>query len=484
MNWVKNTLPTASTRRAGRHARRALPVVLAVFAFCLCSTGVAFGQATPPGQEEPKKEPPPPEDSPEPLGNARRPYKGLFGGANTGSRRESTLSFNGSVSEVYDQDELDEGTPQLGGLYTNFTGDLDYGRYGTRTQIFATGGANLRYYSKLSEFLAADYHAAAGVSTLVASHTTVNLGETFMYSPVSLPGLFPQPLPPELGEPLPPSSNFAVTDNKLVSLGTTAGVEHEFSLRSALTANASYQYTNYLAEDTPTNDWSTIDSGVVYRYRVTETRSLRGGYNYRRANYALRDAPEGQGPQPDEHNFFIGGAVDREFSRQQRTMASLNVGLSAFSAPTLAELLEATDRVRFVFDAAVAHQFGRSGLIVASFNRGSQFNQGYGGPLFADEFSVSATGYLNDRTDVTATVAHTDGQSLLTIAGGRFVTTVAGASVRHALSRHWALTGQYFYYSYDFTEAPGFPALIAVPERFSRNSLRGGVSVFLPIRPR
>ena len=483
MNRVIPTLPALGPPTAWKHAR-AVRVALAVVSFCACVTGVSFAQNPQPGQSEPKQEQPPPEDSPEPLGTARRPYRGLFGGANTGSRRQTELNFNGSVSEVYDQDEVDEGEPELGGLYTNFTADLDFGKYGERTEVSASGGTNLRYYHQLSEFLAADYHASAGVKTMVARHTSLLVSETVLYSPVALPGLFANPLPPELGEPLPPNSNFALTNDKVVNLGTTAALEHEFSLRSQLTANASYQFTNYLAEDTPTSDWSTLDSGVAYRYRVSASTSVRSGYNYRRATYALRDAPNGQGPQPDEHNLFAGVTYDRAFSNQQRTILSFNAGPSVFSAPTPTDLLPSSDRLRITFDALVAHQVGQSWLLLASFNRGSQFNQGYGGPVFADELYGSVTGFITARTDITASIGHTQGQSVLTIGGRDFVTSTAGARIRHALSRNWALTGQYFYYSYDFTDAPGLPTIIAVPERFSRNSLRGGVSVFLPLSRR
>ncbi len=459
--------------------------MLAVCGFCVCLASVSFAQTTQPGQDEPKQEQPPPEDSPEPLGNARRPYRGLFGGANTGSRRETVVNFNGSASGVYDQDELaDDEASQLEGFYTNFTADVDYGRYDSHTEVSANGGANLRYYTQFSEFLAADYHGSAGVKTLVAPHTSVLVSESVMYSPVGIPGLFANPLPPELGDPLPPASNFAVTNDKVLNLLTTAGVEHAFSLRSQLTANASYRFTNYYAEDAPTSDWSTLDSGVAYRYRVTETRSLRAGYNYRKASYALPNLPSGQGPQPDEHNFFIGGAFDRAFTAHQKTMVSFEAGPSIFNAAATSDLLQASDRVRFSFAAAVAHQIGKSWLLAGSYNHGSQFNQGYGGPVFADEYYASVTGFFSARTDITASVAHTQGQSVLTLAGREFVTSAAGASLRHALSRNWALTAQYFYYAYDFTNAPGLPALIAVPDKFARNSLRGGVSVFLPLSRR
>jgi hypothetical protein len=457
-------------------------MVVAVFGFCVCATNVSFGQTTQPRREGPEQQAPP-EDSPEPLGNARRMYRGLFGGANTGPRRETTLSFTGSVSEVYGREDVDEGEPELAGLYTNFIGDLDYGRYGSRTQMVATGGANLRYYSQQSEFLAANYHAGVGVGTRVAPQTTIRIGETVTYGPAALPWLLPEPLPPELGGPLPPDNNFAVTNDKAVGSATTATVEHGFSVRSQLSASGSYRYTNYLAEDVPTSDWSTLHVGVFYRRRITSTRSIRTGYNYRRASYTVPEAPDGRGPQPAEHNLFIGVTVDHAFSEQQRTMVSLEGGPSLFNF-TARDLDPSSDRLRFVFAAAVAHQIGSSWLLAASFDRGSQFNRGYGGPVYADEFYASATGFLNARTDVTASVAHAQADRVLGVEGRRFITTSAGASFRYALSRTWAVEGRYFHYSYDFTESPGIPILLAVPERFSRHSVRGGVSVFVPISPR
>jgi hypothetical protein len=347
----------------------------------------------------------------------------------------------------------------------------------------ATGGAKFRYYSQQSEFLVADYHAGAGVGTRVAPQTTLRLGGYVAYSPAALPALFADPLPPELGGPLPPDINFAVTKDKIVRAVATAAVERRFSIRSQLIANASYLYTDYLSEDIPTSNWSTLNLGGFYRHRLNITRSLRMGYNYRRASYTVPAAPDGQGPQPDEHYFFVGVTVERAFSDQYRTMLSFEGGPSVFNT-VATDLNPSSDRLRFSFGAAVAHQIGRSWLLAASFDRGSKFNRGYGGPIYANEYYASATGFLNARTDVTTSVAHTEAASVLAVAGRRFTTTTAGARLRYALSRNWALEGQYFHYSYDFTESPGVPILFAVPERFSRHSMRGGVSVFLPISPR
>ena len=470
---------TAMNRATATTSRLADTFVIAAFGFCVC-TATAFGQTTRPGKEEPKQEQPPPEDSPEPLPNARREYDALFGGANTQKQGRSYLNFNGSVSEVYDQDDVAEGEPELGGLYTNFTGDLDY-RRASRATIAATGGVNLRYYSQLSDFLATDYHGSVGVESKVTSRTTMLVNQAASYSPVTLPSLFANPLPPELGAPLPPGSNFAVTNDRFLTTATTAQVEHLFSVRSQFVASGSYRYNNVLEESTPGNDWAMLDSGAFFRYRVTSGRSLRAGYNYRRSSYGWTETPTGSGPRPDEHNLFVGVTIDRDFSRENRTLLSFAGGTSVFNSVAPAELLQTGDRLRFTFDASVAQQLGKTWLFLGAFERGSLFDQGYGGPVFGDSVSVSATGFFNARTDVTAFLAHTEGQTLLAVAGQSFNTSTGGARFRFALSRNWALMAEYFRYSYDFTTAPDFPFVIGVPEQFARNSIRGGVLVFLPL---
>jgi hypothetical protein len=458
--------------------------MIVVVGLLLCATDLAFGQTTRPGQDEPRQEQPPPEDEPEPLPNARRRYEALFGGATTEQRGRSFLNFNGSVLQVYDRDEVEEGEPELGGLYTNLTGDLDFRRDGTRTTFAATGGANLRYYTQLSQFLAADYHGGVGVESRVTPRTKMLLNQAVSYSPVTLPNLFADPLPPELGAPLPPGPNFAVTNNRFLTMASTAAVEHGFSVRSQFVVRGTYRNSNFLDEPdaagTRSSDWSMLDSGAFYRYRVTAGRSLRAGYNYRRAIYGWTETPAGPGPQPDEHNFFVGATIDREFSAETRTMVSFAGGTSVFGAAS-SDLLQSGDRLRFTFDASVAQQIGATWLLLGSFQRGSQFDQGYGGPVFGDAVGVSATGFFNPRTDLTAWLAYTQGQTLLAVAGQEFDTTTGGVRFRFALSRNWALTAEYFRYAYDFTNSPDYPFVLGVPERFARNSIRGGVLVFLPL---
>jgi hypothetical protein len=459
-------------------------IVLATFVVCLCLADVAAAQTTKP-QESTQQEPTEPEDSPEPLANAKPPYDALFGGASTNRRPGHTLNLNASVVEVYDQDEVDEGEPQLGGLYTSFTGDVDYWRSGSRIQVAASGGANLRYYHQLSAFLAADYRGSAGLEAALANRTTLYVSQALSLTPTSLPNLFATPLPPELGDPVPPgNSNFAVTRDTFVTSVTAASVEHFYSVRSQLVVRGSVRYNEYLGESNANGDWSMLDSGVVYRYRVTEARSVRAGYSYRRASYAFTASPDGRGPQPDEHNVFAGVAINRAFSAGQRTMASIDGGTAVFGATSPGDLRQPFNRLRFVMNAAVAHQIGQTWLFVGAFDRGNRFDQGNGAPVFGNAWSVSAGGFVNTRTDVTAWVSHTEGEPVLAVSGQGFTTSTAGGRVRYALSRRWAVVGEYFRYKYDFNNSPDYPFLTGVPQRFARSSVRFGVVAFWPIVPR
>jgi hypothetical protein len=476
---MEPVVSTVSTRAGSAGELRG--GILAVLALCLCATFTLSAQT--PRPATPKETRDPEDETREPLGGAKRPYRALFGGASTAEQPATSFAFSGSAVEVFDNDQVATGTPQLGGLYTNLGGDLQYGHRGSRTQVSAIGGANVRYYSQLRQFLAADYRAGVDLSTRITPRTTLFATEFLSYSPAAVPTLFANPLTAEVGESLSTSSRYAVIRGKLLMTGTTATLEHDFSVRSQLAATGGYRYSRYFGATTPASDWSTSNAVLTYRYRVTSAGSLRGSYEHRRASYGLRDTPDIPGVQPSEHRMLVGGVLERANTSDQRTFVSLRGGTSVFTATTTNDRVQ-VQALRFVFDAAVAHQFGRTWLLAALFDRGSQFNQGYGGPLFADSVYASATGFFSDRMDLTASVAHTRGRSILTIAEPRFITTSAGARFRVALSRQWALSAEYLRYHYDFSNQPLLPAVLGVPNVFRRNSIRGGVSMYLPVSAR
>ena len=194
----------------------------------------------------------------------------------------------------------------------------------------------------------------------------------------------------------------------------------------------------------------------------------------------------GRGPQPDEHNLFIGVAIERAFSDQQRTMASFEAGTSVFSETVPTDLLQGGDRLRFVFSrrrgASDGEELAAPGILRSrkpvqpGLRRAGVRGLGV---RVRDRVLQRPRGHHGDRWRIRR---------------ARAWLALAGPSVHHVRRPARAFdtpchgTGrsraQYFRYSYDFTNSPGVPFLIGVPERFARHSLRGGVSVFLPISSR
>jgi hypothetical protein len=427
---------------------------------------------------------PPAEGPQQPIGS-RRPFRVLFGDARAEPELSRGVDFTGSVFEVYDQNLLaDVGSLTSSaalnpsGAYTNLVGDLRFVRRGSRLQMAGTGGANARYYSGLGEFVASDYHAGFGVSARTSPLTTVEASQTLSYSPVSLLGLFVNAQTPLLGDARPPVTDFAVTDDRSVTAATGVEVERGLSDRALVSFTGGFRRSHYLVENQNGTDFSTVDGGGLYRYRVTEEGDLEFGYTYRRARYTGGQASTRR-LQPDEHLARVGLAFHPTLSEARRTVLTFQGGTSLVRAPFATSALEMGWQLRLVGDASVLHQLGRTWQVVGSFERGTAFVEGLNAPVFTDAISVSTNGFVNSRTDLLASLAYSNGEPSLVGAATTFSTTTANARVRVALSSRWAFTSEYLFYFYDFSTitqlAPG------LSPRVKRNSVRAGLALWLPL---
>ncbi|MCC7126229.1 MAG: hypothetical protein IT178_15380 [Acidobacteria bacterium] len=453
----------------------------------LCATaGPAYAQQS--GRQDGRRqegrpqqpEPPPPEEAAEPLTGAERPMEALFAGASTGQRRALALDFNGAVSAVNDSDVVTGEQTQIDGFYTNLIADLVFERRTGRTETGATAGGNVRYYPELKQFIAADYHVGTGVAGRVTPRTMLRVDSAASLAPIGLPGLFATALPPDLGEPLPPGTNYAVNNDRLFTWTGLTSFEQRFTARSQLVMRAGGRASQFLTESLENNDWWNVEAGGMYRYRVTTTRSVRTNYTYRRASFGTLSGLDIDRQNTDEHVATVGGTADYLVSDQQRTMFSAQVGISTVSLPLTIDGDGASRRHRVIGDVSVAHQMGRSWLLVGTVERSNRFDQGFGGPVFTNGGSLALNGFFNTRTDVSATFSHTTGRPSLAGADQRFWTTGANGRLRFALSRSWALSAEYMYFAYNFRDAPGLPSLIGVPQQFKRHSVRAGIVTSLP----
>lgn len=429
---------------------------------------------------------PQPEGPPPPPITSRRPYRALFGDARAEPELTRGVDFTGSVSRVYDENLLAElvgvspGTAfGPSGAYTNFVGDLRFVRRGSRLQVAGTGGVNARYYGNLADFTSSDYHVGFGLSAGVSPLTTVAVSQALSNSPIFLLGLFATGEPPLLGEPRPPATDYAVTNDRAVSANSSVEVERRLSARALVSATGGYRRSHYLAAGPNGSDFSSVDGGGLYRYRIREDSDLQFGYTYRRARYPGA-GPVITGPQPDEHVVLAGLGFHPMSSESRRTVLNFQVGTSLVHLPVTTSTFSTGWQVRVIGDASVVHQLGPTWQLVGAFERSTAFVEGLSAPVFTDAYSISTNGYINDRTDLLASLAYSNGEpSLVSVALSTFSTTTATARVRVALSSRWAFTSEYLFYSYDFGQIPQLvPGLSPLVKR---NSVRAGLALWVPL---
>ncbi len=447
------------------------------------SAGAQTPATTRPEEPRPVQE----TDPADPMTGARRRFPTLFGGAALEDRQTNGLRFDGAIAAAWDENLLAEFAGpntttalQISGLYTHVAGDLRYTRRTNRLQVAATGGGSARYYTNIGAFAANDFHGGAGTTVRLGRASTLDINQSLSYAPVFLFGLFADVLPPVLGGVDIPNTAYAVNDDRAITSNSRVDLEHRFSVRSLATARAAYSRSHFTVVTPRGTDFTSIDAGGDYRYRLTENADLRLGYFYRAANFIGTEQFGVRPQQPAEHNLHFGVAFHPTLTEERRTILTFEGGTSLVNSALATNAFETRRQIRLVGDAALAHQMGRTWLAVGAYKRGTGFVQGLNGPVFIDAVSLTTTGFVNARTDLHLSAAYSNGEPTLVGAVQNFSTATVDARVRVALTPRWALTGQYVFYRYDFTDVLGLA--VGLEPVVKRNTLRVGVNMWWPLR--
>ncbi len=293
-------------------------------------------------------------------------------------------------------------------------------------------------------------------------------------------GIFNDVLPRDLGNPGSPDTTYAVTDDRAVTTDTTSELEHRFTPRLMFSGRGAYRRSHYLVVTPRGSDFTRVDGGGGFRYRLSEDSDLRLEYVYRAATFAGTEQFGLPPQQPAEHNLNVGMAFHPRRTEQRRTTVTFEGGTSIVRSALPTDFFQTRRQLRLVGDIAVAHQMQRTWLLVGAFKRGTGFIQGLGAPVFTDNVSLTASGFFNPRTDFLASVAYSNGEPSLVGATVNFTTATANARLRVALTPRWAFTSEYFFYHYDFSRvialAPG------IEPRFKRNTFRAGLTFWTPVQ--
>ena len=408
--------------------------------------------------------------SSEPAPADPRLYRGLFGGAGPAPGLSLILSGSGGYDTNVLAAQPGGDTPgtvgngdRFAGQFGDATSVLTYLFQGQRRSFNVSATSNLRYYPNLADPLAQSHSLAAGASVPVGAWTfagTQSLHYSSFYHFVpGVPTLAPN------GGAGPVTADSGVAELETISLDTALDVTQAFGPRNSIRYHFNRRSIDTRALD---RQLVTMGGGAAYRRAMTRYGGLRIGYSYQQAQYS-----RGQLEPSRMHNIDSGFDYERPLSFSRRTTVGFSGGM---------QMLERVDTrfYRFQGSATVSHQFGRTWLLRAHYDRGAQFIDIVPDPMYSDTVTAHFGGFLVGRVlQLSIDGSYSDGRLSYTTQQSALVTYNGSANIEWALGEKFTFFGSYAYYGYDFGDTVSLA--IPISRSVERHTVRGGVRVWFPL---
>jgi hypothetical protein len=460
-------------------------------------------------------------------GGSSRPYRGLFASGVGDSEQllTATASIGGGWDDNLVADAIGQTNARVSDVNSQFrgglgtaSGALSYSFSREPATVEASAGTTAGYYPRLSNrFIRRHY---GSLRALARFENGLSTQAAAMYQPYSLRSLLPGLVEPSLGDPAIADEDFPALTQHYVAYSTGAGFNRAgfsvqgmatyqpYSLRAmspwlfqarrgdsemadqdatafrnhlAYSADATYTRRISLRQSlTGSYNYRTRESllgtgrfdhqsaGVAFTHVIGKGLDLRLGYRYSEASYGV------DGRDFVNHTIDAGVNYNRALSISRRTILSFATG----SAATRASRNESL-RYRATGAAQLAHEIGRTWSATLSYNRGLEFTDTWPEPLFSDTAAAGLSGLITRRSQFqfTARASRRIGQNR----GDR--PDIAGYSgaiaLTFAVNRHINTGLTYTYYKHQFASA--LPIVPGLPRDLERQSIRGFVSVWLPV---
>jgi hypothetical protein len=423
------------------------------------------------------------------TGFAQTATRAPAGGAVFGGGAPTATSASGQklnvmidLDEAYDQNVVAQSAEgvtiplfQANGFYTMFTPALDFSSSSNRLQVAVNASSNVRYYSDIHQTMVTNHVLGAGLMAHLTPRTSISVNQGFTYSPALFFGLFASGATPIIGAVVPGASNYALNDNRSYAYATGAGVTHQLSPRATLSFESSLRITDFTGHDASYPDMKAADAGGKLVYSLSRGVGLRLGYTYRRAEYV-------GSPRTNEQDFDIGIDYNRPLSKTRKTTLAFSLGPAMATAPLVVGSSDVRQQFRVIADASLKHDLGRTWALQGLYHRGLGYIEGLQTPVYSEAYAATTSGYLNRRTDLSLTAAYSTGESALIGTPSQFSTYTGDVRLRYAVTRTWAVYGEYVYYYYIFNRNIPLPA--GVSPGLTRNGVRTGLVLWIPVRHR
>ena len=415
------------------------------------------------------------------IPGSTRPYRAVFGGSTTDPSVRHSFDVTASIEAANEKNDYtqsaDSPSPLLrGGVYTGASAGLLYSWNTKNLQIAANAAVNERYYTESDEFTNAGNWVGIGFSTQVGERLRLSANHSLLYSPSYFYGLTP-PTPLAVGA-VTGADQMPIGDESVWVNDTAASFSYGLTRRGWIEAVASHRLSDFSADSgTGTNsDLRSYSVGGRYRQTLSRNTTLRLGYLYRQGtygSYATTDSTQSTAV----HEIDTGVDYARSLSFTRRTSLDFSVGSALVNPPISEGQQQLVYRV--VGDVGLTHEMGRTWRARIGYGRSVGFVEAFPEPVFADNVNVSLNGFFNRRTDLSVNGNMSNGDVGLSASRSRFRTWYGSTRIRMALNGTWALYGEYLYSYQDMGTAILVPS--GIPSRLDRQSIRGGLTVWIPL---
>jgi hypothetical protein len=331
----------------------------------------------------------------------------------------------------------------------------------SRHAIFrGDGAANGRYYPNAPSLSAFDGSGDVALSVDLGRRTNFIVLQRALYQPY-YEFRFPASAPFDLSAARTDANFLARRES--VTFDGRIGIGERIGRNSSLAADYSFRTTRLTGTAEPFR-WQL--GNAVFARKLTRYAGIRLGYGYGEAHDGLHP----NSLPINTHNIDIGLDYARPLSRSRRTKLTFGSG------STVLRQLGAQD-VRFLADANVSREIGRTWLTNAGYHRGISFIEGFAGPIYADTFDLRARGEISSRLHVNIFTGYADGQIGLSSSQRNYTTHSAGSELSIPLGRGFSFTTRYDYFKYAFDPAAQVP--FGLSPTIHRHGIRFSLSASL-----
>jgi hypothetical protein len=338
---------------------------------------------------------------PAPPEKAPQPYRTLFGGDDTRIPSLHALDLTVSLDSGLDNgvywlnarpvDGDVPVSPGFMGIYAATT-ELAYARHGRRVGSDLRGLASLPYYSLFPDEPTTLAYGGSGSLRLLSGRTSASVSGNFLHSPYYAEALDPSS-GPGIGNGYFGRMSALNPNNEGAASAT---LTYKLGRRTSSVLGYFYNGT-YFTEEVRWNRSQGVNASL--ERQLSRSMTVTGGYLYRTADYRTRDILSWGKSQDVRAGFKYA----RRGPRGKSSSLTANVGYSVVD-----------DFGRqyngWPWSVRFDHAVGTRWSLAAGYSRALEYYSTIQRPVWSDRVTVSATGYVNSRVQLTFEGNYWNGQ--------------------------------------------------------------------------